>query len=192
MPRKKSYFLAVLESTFSDFFFFFRRYIITATTLAAQSENNISSSAISKFAPKWAHVAQHTLNEYSASRNNLLTNVEPCIIGLTHSFKMPRENSWWLFWNREKVYLSHFTYFVTTVTVGIEGKTMIYICFVSFTKQTSLGKRVNDPTLSFYKYLLYSRNLKLKLKYKEIFHPVTVATNNRQRKYIILHFCHWE
>lgn len=170
MPRKKSYFLAVLESTFSDFFFFFRRYIITATTLAAQSENNISSSAISKFAPKWAHVAQHTLNEYSASRNNLLTNVEPCIIGLTHSFKMPRENSWWLFWNREKVYLSHFTYFVTTVTVGIEGKTMIYICFVSFTKQTSLGKRVNDPTLSFYKYLLYSRNLKLKLKYKEIFH----------------------
>lgn len=41
---------------------FFRRFIITATTLAAQSE------------PKCAHNAQHRLNEYSASRNNLLTS----------------------------------------------------------------------------------------------------------------------
>lgn len=61
------------------------------------------------------------------------------------------------------------TYFVTAVTVGMEGKTMIYICFVSFTKQTSLGKRVNDPTSSFFKYLLCSRKFKLNLKYKEIF-----------------------
>jgi len=65
MPRKRSCFLAILESMFSDFFafFFFQRFIITATT-----------SAISKFLPKWAHVAQHKLNEYSTSRNNLSTS----------------------------------------------------------------------------------------------------------------------
>ena len=43
--------------------FFFQHFIITATT-----------SAISKFLPKWAHVAQHKLNEYSTSRNNLSTS----------------------------------------------------------------------------------------------------------------------
>ena len=74
MPRKKSCFSSILESKFSFFPSFFRRFIITATTFAAQSDNNISSSAISKFSPKCAQVAEHELNEYSTSRNNLSTS----------------------------------------------------------------------------------------------------------------------
>ena len=66
MPRKRSCSLAILESTFSDFFSTFHNYS-DKWTLAAQSGNNISSSTISKFAPKCAHVAQHKLNEYSTS-----------------------------------------------------------------------------------------------------------------------------
>ena len=64
MPGKR--FLAIFSSLFFD--------IIIVTTPAAQSDSNISSSAISKFAPKCTHFAQDKLNEYSASHNNLSTS----------------------------------------------------------------------------------------------------------------------
>ena len=99
MPRNRFTVLAILESKFCAFLpFFTRRLIITATTLAEQSDNNISSSAISMFAPKCAVVAQQKLNDYSTSFNNVSTsrtivqhiccstNVETCIIGFNATF----------------------------------------------------------------------------------------------------------
>ena len=59
MLRRRSCFLAILESTFSDFFVFLSTFHNYSDNACSQSDNDICSSAISKFAPKCAHVAEY-------------------------------------------------------------------------------------------------------------------------------------